>query len=181
MKKENTVIVALAVLAAVIAATWLILVAPGLTGNEINMTRGVTQQSGDHVDLHMIVLWICVVIGIGVNIRRPTDGWPKEINQRVTDLSTASGRAMNRLDVALAIIHAMELSYSEFQSHGFDAIREAWWRAHAASGHKVRAHGSEGYVEGIAEALDNDGALLLRVDGVLRRFIAGDIELMDPH
>jgi len=66
MKKENTVIVALAVLAALIAATWLILVAPGMTGNEVNMTRGVTQQSGDHFDLHMIVLWICVVIGIGV-------------------------------------------------------------------------------------------------------------------
>ena len=66
MKKENTVIVALAVLAAVIAAAWLMLVAPGLTGNEINMTRGVTQQSGDHFDLHMIVLWVCVVIGIGV-------------------------------------------------------------------------------------------------------------------
>ena len=66
MKKENTIIVALAVLAAVIAATWLILVAPALTGNEINMTKGVTQQSADHFDLHMIVLWICVVIGIGV-------------------------------------------------------------------------------------------------------------------
>jgi len=66
MKKENTVIVALAVLAAIIAATWLILVAPALTGNEVNMTRGVTQQSADHFDLHMIVLWICVVIGIAV-------------------------------------------------------------------------------------------------------------------
>jgi cytochrome c oxidase subunit 2 len=66
MKKENTVIVALAVLAAIIAATWLILVAPGFTGNEVNMTRGVTQQSANHYDLHMIVLWICVVIGVGV-------------------------------------------------------------------------------------------------------------------
>jgi cytochrome c oxidase subunit 2 len=66
MKKENTVIVALAVLAAMIAATWLILVAPSLTGNEVNMTRGVTTQSVEHFDLHMIVLWICVVIGIGV-------------------------------------------------------------------------------------------------------------------
>ena len=66
MKKENTIIVALAVLAAIIAATWLILVAPAFTGNEVNMTRGVTQQSVDHFDLHMIVLWICVVIGIGV-------------------------------------------------------------------------------------------------------------------
>ena len=66
MKKENTVIVALAVLAAMIAATWLALVAPGMTGNEINMPRGVTSQSINHFDLHMIVLWICVVIGIGV-------------------------------------------------------------------------------------------------------------------
>ncbi len=66
MKKENTVIVALAVLAAIIAATWLLLVAPALTGNEVNMPRGVTQQSANHFDLHMIVLWICVVIGIGV-------------------------------------------------------------------------------------------------------------------
>ncbi len=66
MKKENTVIVALAVLAAMIAATWLALVAPGMTGNEINMPRGVTSQSVNHFDLHMIVLWICVVIGIGV-------------------------------------------------------------------------------------------------------------------
>jgi len=66
MKKENTVIVALAVLAAMIAATWLALVAPGMTGNEVNMPRGVTSQSANHFDLHMIVLWICVVIGIGV-------------------------------------------------------------------------------------------------------------------
>jgi cytochrome c oxidase subunit 2 len=66
MKKENTIIVALAVLAAIIAATWLVLVGPSFTGNEINMTKGVTQQSADHFDLHMIVLWICVVIGIGV-------------------------------------------------------------------------------------------------------------------
>jgi len=66
MKKENTVIVALAVLAAIIAAAWLSLVAPGMTGNEINMPKGVTSQSVNHFDLHMIVLWICVVIGIGV-------------------------------------------------------------------------------------------------------------------
>ncbi|MBT8072612.1 MAG: cytochrome c oxidase subunit II [Xanthomonadales bacterium] len=66
MKKENTVIVALAVLAALVATTWLILVAPGLGSNEVNMTRGVTQQSADHFELHMIVLWICAIIGIGV-------------------------------------------------------------------------------------------------------------------
>ncbi len=64
MKKQNTIIVGLAVLAAVSAAFWLLLVAPGLSGNKINMPRGVTAQSVMNYDLHMISLWICVVIGI---------------------------------------------------------------------------------------------------------------------
>jgi cytochrome c oxidase subunit 2 len=64
MKKQNTFIVAAAVTAAVIAAFWLLLAAPGYTGNEINMTRGVTDQSEINYQLHMIVLWICVVIGV---------------------------------------------------------------------------------------------------------------------
>jgi cytochrome c oxidase subunit 2 len=64
MKRQNTFIVATAVTAAVIAAFWLLLVAPGMTGNEINMPRGVTTQSGMAYDLHMIILWICVAIGV---------------------------------------------------------------------------------------------------------------------
>ena len=64
MKKQNTFIVALAVTAAVCAVFWLILAAPGYSGNAINMTRGVTRQSLLNYELHMIVLWICVVIGV---------------------------------------------------------------------------------------------------------------------
>ena len=64
MKKQNTFIVTVAVTAAVIAAFWLLLAAPGYTGNEINMTRGVTPQSITHYHLHMTILWICVVIGV---------------------------------------------------------------------------------------------------------------------
>lgn len=64
MKKQNTIIVALASVAAVSAAFWLLLVAPGYTGNAINMPRGVTVQSEVNYTLHMTLLWICVVIGV---------------------------------------------------------------------------------------------------------------------
>jgi len=64
MKKQNTFIVAAAVTAAVIAAFWLLLAAPGYTGNGINMPRGVTAQSMMSYQLHMIILWVCVVIGV---------------------------------------------------------------------------------------------------------------------
>ncbi len=63
MRKENTVIVAIAVVAAVIAVTWGILVAPRALA-PVNMTQGVTQFSRDVYDLHMIILWICIVIGV---------------------------------------------------------------------------------------------------------------------
>lgn len=64
MKKQNTFIVAVAVIAAIVAATWLVLVAPGYSGNAINMTRGVTAQSEITYHLHMIILGVCVVIGV---------------------------------------------------------------------------------------------------------------------
>jgi cytochrome c oxidase subunit 2 len=64
MKKPNTVIVVTAVTAAVIAAFWLLLAAPMYTGNAINMTQGVTSQSMINYQLHMIILWICVIIGV---------------------------------------------------------------------------------------------------------------------
>ncbi len=64
MKKSNTIIIALAALAAVSAAFWLLLVAPAYTGNAINMPKGVTMQSELNYSIHMTVLWICVVIGI---------------------------------------------------------------------------------------------------------------------
>lgn len=119
-----------------------------------------------------------VVIGIGINVRKPGSGWPKTITQPATDISTLAGRNISRLEVAAAVINALDDCYREYLDHGFVRIREWWWEAHAAGGKIVRAHSDDGYVEGIAEALDEDGALLLRVDGELRRFIAGDIELL---
>lgn len=37
-----------------------------LAGYELNMTRGVTPVSREVYDLHMLIFWICVVIGIAV-------------------------------------------------------------------------------------------------------------------
>jgi cytochrome c oxidase subunit 2 len=51
-------------MAALCVATWLLLAAPALTGNAVNMTRGVTPMSVNHYELHMTILWVCIVIGV---------------------------------------------------------------------------------------------------------------------
>jgi len=120
-----------------------------------------------------------VVIGIGVNIRRPASGWPADIAQPVTDLASAAGRNIPRLEVVGKIIRALDTAYQCYLDEGLAPIRKAWWQAHAACHQRVRVHDGGHYIEGIAEALDDDGALLLRHDGELTRIIAGDLEVMD--
>lgn len=119
-----------------------------------------------------------LVIGIGLNVKAPAGGWPADITQPVTDLTTAAGHALDRHDIAAACIRGLDEAYQQWLSEGFAPIRDAWWQAHAASGQKVRVHDGTGYIEGLAEALDLDGALLLRTGSETRRIIAGDLELL---
>lgn len=58
MKNQNFAVVVLAVLAGMLLAVW------GMFALGDNMPRGVTEFSNTAYELHMIILWICVVIGV---------------------------------------------------------------------------------------------------------------------
>ena len=61
---------------------------------------------------------------------------------------------------------------------GSDALFEAWRGRLVMLGRRVSVAGVNETVEGTAEAVDRQGALLIRDDaGTLRRMIAGDIAL----
>jgi len=120
-----------------------------------------------------------VVIGIGINIRPPEGGWPDELADIAGDLSSMAGKNIRRIDVATAVLRRLDALYNDYLAHGFEPVRQAWWQAHAACGQPVRVHNGTAYVDGIAEALDTDGALLLRTSGGLQRIIAGDLELRE--
>jgi len=119
-----------------------------------------------------------VVLGFGINLKAPTDGWPVDITQKVTDMESISHQRINKLDVAAAILNALDQWYEIYLKDGFAPLRRAWWQAHAASGDKVRVHHGNGYIEGVASALDDDGALLLKTGAGVQRIIAGDLELL---
>lgn len=116
-------------------------------------------------------LWIAV--GIGVNLaRRPIDS-----ERPATALPTYRAapppspvEAIERLSAAFARWNDVWLRL------GFPAIADAWTaRAHGLGEPCVARLGTE-TVEGIAEGLDGDGALRLRLaDGRVRRITAGDV------
>jgi len=119
-----------------------------------------------------------VVLGFGINLNAPTDGWPDTITQPAIDLESIACRKVTRLEIAAAVIHALEHWYNLYLEQGFTPVHRAWWSAHAASGQPVRVHDGRGYIDGIATALDDDGALLLDTGHQIQRIIAGDLELL---
>jgi len=120
-----------------------------------------------------------VVIGIGINVRSPEDGWPQDLTDIAGDMSTVAGSRIKRMDVAGAVLRRLDALYNEYLAQGFEPIREAWWQEHAACDMPVRVHNGSTYIDGIAEALDVDGALLLRTAGGVQRIIAGDLEIRE--
>jgi len=119
-----------------------------------------------------------VVLGFGINLHAPSDGWPSDIRQAATDLTTIAGRPFSRLELAAQVLNSLDAWYQKYLQHGFTPVHQAWWRAHAASGQQVRVHDGKTYIEGIASALDEDGAMLLDTKHGTRRIIAGDLELL---
>ena len=119
-------------------------------------------------------LWL--VIGMGVNlahaptsVERPATSIAAHLNQGIAAPPTP--------EEALAVLSAaFARTASGWARAGFEPLREAWLKAAAGIGQPCLARLDAETVEGVAEGLDSDGALLIRLpDRTLRRISAGDV------
>jgi BirA family biotin operon repressor/biotin-[acetyl-CoA-carboxylase] ligase len=116
-------------------------------------------------------LWLA--IGIGVNLAATPQG--------VDRPAAALGDFMNREPPAPAeAARLLSLSFAHWlqvwQTGGFEPVRQAWGRIAQGIGEACIARLDRETVEGVAEGLEADGALRLRLaDGSLRPISAGDV------
>ena len=116
-------------------------------------------------------LWIAV--GVGVNLARK----PIDSERPATALPTYRVAPPPKPIEAIEVLAASFARWNDVWSRlGFPAIADAWTaRAHGLGELCVARLGTE-TLEGIAEGLDGDGALRLRLaDGRVRRVTAGDV------
>ncbi|MDQ6847758.1 MAG: biotin--[acetyl-CoA-carboxylase] ligase [Candidatus Dormibacteraeota bacterium] len=115
-----------------------------------------------------------VVIGMGVNLRVPS--FPAGVaGISLNDLVDAPPSPHTLLAAGLG---ELAPRLGTLESAGMDGLR-AEWMAHAAGiGSPVTATSSAGLVHGVAEGIDDDGALLLRVDAGQVRVLAGDVHIV---
>lgn len=115
-------------------------------------------------------LWVAV--GIGLNLMYA----PQNVERPATRLAD---HATNVPDVPRAL-QGLAFAFAEWQTvwerHGFDAIGRAWTERAYRLGEPAQARLANETVHGVAEGLDSDGALSLRLnDGTVRKISAGDV------
>jgi len=114
-----------------------------------------------------------VAVGIGVNLAYA----PEQSERPATHLAAhRQGGAPSVLEAAERLRDHFQRWLSVWTREGFAPIAAAWTaRAHGL-GERCVARLADETVEGVAEGLDPDGALRLRLpDGMLRRITAGDV------
>jgi BirA family biotin operon repressor/biotin-[acetyl-CoA-carboxylase] ligase len=114
-----------------------------------------------------------VIVGIGLNVG--TEAFPPELASIATSLRRVLGRAVDRGDVLEAVLEALERRYRAFVADPLATV--VAFRARAGFlGQRVSVRSGDERTSGIAEQIDDEGALLVRCDdGIVQRYWAGDV------
>jgi len=116
------------------------------------------------------------VMGIGVNCSVAPEGAPYP----TAALSSVLGRPVAPVELFERLARRFAEALAVWRAgEGFAEIRAAWLEVAAGVGAPIRISGGDGGREGIFEALDSRGRLLLRRAGRLEIVEAGDVKLLD--
>ena len=115
------------------------------------------------------------VIGIGINVNVAPEALPA-LAPDATSILAEVGREIDRTELLGELLARVEQRYMVLRA---GKSPHAEWAARLATlGQAVTVTTSEGMLDGIAEAVDGDGALLLRSPaGTLHRLLVGDVTL----
>jgi BirA family transcriptional regulator, biotin operon repressor / biotin---[acetyl-CoA-carboxylase] ligase len=114
------------------------------------------------------------ITGIGINVDVKVDGY-QEIAGTAASLESTSGGPL-RISLMAALLNEYEALYRQMPDSG--SIFESWRERLLTLGQPVTATGADGSIEGVAEDVDETGALIIRTaDRKLIKVVAGDVTL----
>jgi BirA family biotin operon repressor/biotin-[acetyl-CoA-carboxylase] ligase len=119
-----------------------------------------------------------ITLGIGVDVNVEASQLPPEVRKIATSLCAELGRRLPRPDLAVAILRELDADYARITDRLFPALADEW-EAHCGTiGRQVTIRAGHRETRGRAEALGDEGALLVRTEhGHLERIVGGDVTL----
>jgi BirA family biotin operon repressor/biotin-[acetyl-CoA-carboxylase] ligase len=119
-----------------------------------------------------------VVLGIGVNLNGRPEDFPEELRAGATSLAVERGQPVPRALFVAALLTRLEEWLDRHAEEGFEPVREAWREQSATLGREVHVLSEGAELDGVAEDIDERGALLVRTGAGLTRVVSGDVRLL---
>jgi len=116
-----------------------------------------------------------VVVGIGFNINMQYGEIDEDIQKKATSLSIETKKVYERALVCGILLNHLEKHYRYFRQHGAQGTCRVWEERAAIKGKTLEINQMGESYKGIVEGIDRDGAMLLNVDGEVKKIIAGDV------
>lgn len=119
-----------------------------------------------------------IILGIGVDVNVAASELPAAIRPIATSLKIETGLDISRVELAASILRELDHDYARLGMGKFSAVADEWEAGCATIGRNVSVRMGDRQINGRAESLDDDGALLVRTEhGHLERVIGGDVTL----
>ena len=117
-----------------------------------------------------------LVLGIGVNVNQ--EEFSAEILPHATSLQLEKGREVNRASLLRHMLTSLEQEYAKLLKEAPGASLKAWRKKTTMFGTQITVREAAHILTGVAEALADDGSLIIRLDnGSLHTVRAGDVTL----
>jgi len=114
------------------------------------------------------------VVGFGINVGLAA--YPAEVAARATSIELELGRPIDRGLVLAECLAALWRRYQDLQHGRVGPVLDAWrQRAQSTLGRRVEWDGADGVRSGVAVAVDDNGALLVRSASGESRVISGEV------
>ena len=119
-----------------------------------------------------------VVLGVGLDVNLASTDFPADLRKLATSIKIETGKAHRRAELAAAILAELDRNYERVCRQQFDELAGEWESQCSTLGHRVRIRVGDRIIEGRAEALNPEGALMLRTEhGHLETILSGDVTL----
>ncbi len=116
------------------------------------------------------------VIGIGLNLAMPQQA-AKQIDQKWTDLQSHCESKIDRNALSAQLIHYLLKRLKQHQSNGLSAMLDEWHARDFYLNKRVKLLTGEKATKGICRGVNNQGALMLEVDGQVKPIYGGEVSL----
>jgi len=119
------------------------------------------------------------VIGIGINVNTDIDAFPEDVREIATSVKNETGKLFSREEIVAAILNEIHNWYIILKAMKREVLLAEWQRLTSTLGKEVIVVIGQETYKGFAEAIDDEGMLILRLpSGEMKRIHSGDVTVL---